>query len=274
MTGALLATLASPAHAGACCLGTIAPVPTRLGPCERIMVGAAVQGEAGRLRWDRRGALRSSSVTETGVQTDLAVGVGFSRRTQIGATVPLRATWRQTPDVAGAGGGMGDLRLIGRYNARVESTNPGLWLTLGARLPTGRAWTEAEDTLLADVTGLPGAAVTVGAIVERTFTQVPWLASVSTDVDRLGVAATGQAGIGRSLGRRWTVLGALGHTTTVTWGSASAWTDRTWFTGRLIVGRPVRWRGWAAVVTDLPLPWVGREQALLTRANIGFAFVR
>lgn len=277
----LIPLLASLAQAGSCCVATTSPVPTRLGPCERVLAGTAVRAEGGLLRWDRQGRLRRSSMTEAGLEGTLALGVGLSRRTQLAATLPARLTWRSVSKTTRHGGGLGDLRVLGRYNLVLESSGfgdrrsvPGVWLSVGARAPTGRDWQASTDVLLADVTGLPRPALTIGVLAERTQHQVPWIASIDLEADRGAVAATGTAGAGRTLGSKWTVLGAVGHTVSWTGTSTQGPAARTFLSARVVTGRRLRWRAWAGLSSDLPVPWMGRETALLTRADLGLALVR
>ena len=281
MIVSLLALLSSPAQAGSCCVGATSPVPTRLGPCERALVGVAVRGEAGALRWDRRGAVRRSSMTEWGVEGTLAAGLGFSRRSQLSVSLPVRHTWRFAGELTGLGGGVGDTRIIGRYHARLEGrteaggTRPGVWVTAGARLPTGRSWDASTDVLLADVTGLPRPALSLGLIFERTQHRMPWVLTASTEVDAGAVVSTAQAGLGRTLGPRLTVLGAVGHTLSVVVDDGKARTSgRTQISGRAVLGRPSRFRAWTGLSADVPVPGLGREQQQLVRADLGIALVR
>lgn len=278
----LLALLLDVATAGSCCVGSTSPVPTRLGPCERAIVGISAQGELGLLRWDPQGQVRSSSLTELGTGADLSVGVGLSRRTQLALTFPFRYTWRSTASLEGAGGGAGDARVLGRYNLMLErgsagsdSSRPGVWLTAGARLPTGRSWTDSEDPLLADVTGLEGPGANLGVLVERTQHQVPWVLALSSELDGAGGVTTAMAGLGRTLGPRWTVLGSLGHSLTTLDGEEGlSVAHRSWVAGRVVLGQQLRWRAWLGLRTDLPIPGLGRDQAQLSSANLGVAWIR
>jgi len=150
---------ASVAQAGSCCVGSTWATFTRPGPCERFMAGTSIQGEGGLLRWDDPGAVTPSSVAEAGVEATVALGVGLSRRMQVAATLPMRHTWRSTSELAGAGGGVGDGRVVARYNLVLESAaerhpRPGLWLTAGARLPTGQ--TSAATPSFTDRTWVSG----------------------------------------------------------------------------------------------------------------------
>lgn len=277
MIALLLAT--GLANAGACCVGTTSAAPTRLGACEHAMVGLSVQGEGSASRWDRRGQVRSSSLKEVSTTATLSLGLALSRRTQLGATLPVLHTWKFTPKRATHGGGVADARLLGRYNIQLERPSfeerrgrAGLWLTAGARLPTGRDMHAGVDALMADVTGRPGSSVLVGILAERTMDRTPWLASLTTEVGADELAITGSAGIGRSFGDRVTGLASLGHTMTAVYGAGV--TDRTSVSGRLVVGRRLRWRAWGGALADLPIPGLGREQAHRLSLSGGVALVR
>lgn len=267
------------AWAGACCVGATTPAPTRLGPCEKVVAGVTVDTEASALRWDRQGRVRKSSLTESSASAILGLGVGLSRRVQLGATLPVRHTWRSTPALDGSGGGLGDASFLGYYNAIEERmaldevrARPGIWLTAGLRTPTGRDHHAAQDPLLADVTGLPGPGLTLGAIAERTQHRTPLLATLHSELGPTQAVITGSVGIGRSFGSRLTVLGNVGHTFTAVYDGGV--TDRTWVGGRVVVGRRLQWRGWGAARADVPIPGLGREQAQRIGISAGVALVR
>jgi hypothetical protein len=274
------------ARAGACCVGTVTAVPTRLGPCEHVTIALGASGERSFARWDSKGSVRGNSLVESTATAQLAVGVGFSRRWQVGLAAPLLVNARSAGDLSTSGFGPGDARVLATWLPVEEvAPEPGrlgrpapVW-TAGLRLPTGRDWRTSQDPLLADVTGLPGAAVVVGAQLERTYGDTPWLAGVTTETGVAGGSisptVTAYGGVGRYLGSDWTVFGSVTHTESVSRGAASwARGARTTAGIRVITGRSLRWRAWGAADVDVPVPGLGADRATLARIGGGVAWIR
>jgi hypothetical protein len=278
-----LLSASSPAAAGACCLGATSPVPTQLGPCERGLVGIDLEAVASAGRWDNAGRLRSSSLHEQGVNATLAAGVSWNRKVQLALQVPAAVNRRAAGDAATWGSGVGDARLTALWRPVQEGgPDAGLIggaspvLSVGVRAPTGRDWKASQDPLFADVTGLSGSAAVVGLSLERTLGRTPWQAGLSAELGTArSHALTGSVGAGRYLGTRWTVLGALSHTST--WSEAGgrvAHAARSTASARLVQGRSRRWRAWVGARADLPVPGLGRDGLRQHAIDAGLAVVR
>ena len=139
--------LSGAAHAGACCVGATATVPTRLGECENWLMGMGVQAETTTGRWQSDGQLSSSTMTDDAIITTLAGAWRWDREGQLFATLPMRLNHRAAGDLSELGGGLSDLRagvIWDPIEEKASSWLPVPVLTIGARLPTGRDWQDAE----------------------------------------------------------------------------------------------------------------------------------
>jgi hypothetical protein len=196
------------------------------------------------LHWDAHGKTRALSVPGAVVSSDLGVGIGLSRRWQLGASLPVYANWRGTSEPAW-GAGPGDARLSATWRALEEGAKAGLVMTVGTRLPTGRSWYQSETASSVDVTGLPGPALTLGVQAERSNGQTPWVPGASTELGAangtIAPVLTLSGGVGRYLGQRLTLFGTLTHQESLARGTRS-WGRgaRTSAGGRLIMGKH-RW---------------------------------
>ena len=71
---------------------------------------------------------------------------------------------------------------------------------MGARLPTGRDWSESSTLLLEDVTGVEQPALIVGIAVERTVDKWPW-----------SVGSTAEVGVGNGVQPSIITSGSVGR---------------------------------------------------------------
>lgn len=285
LTAALLIAPAA-AEAGACCMGATTTLPARVGPCEKGIALVSVVGEAAIGRWDNATRSRPTALRETGVLTTVGLGVGLTRRWQLGATLPGRWNQRRIGDQQSTGLGFGDVRVQalhvlreGRPRVMDTPARPDVLLGFGLRLPTGRSWHRSDDALLADVTGLPGPAGTFFLGVEQTTTgDLPWFVGLSGEVGGLRRQVfglfTATGGVGQYLGNQWTILGLLSHTATIgafqdALGHAAATTAGL----RVVTGRTLAWRGWINLSVDLPIPGLGRDRQQLFVGGGGIAAV-
>lgn len=275
--------VAGVAWAGACCVGSTSTVPTRLGECERTLVGTAVALEDGAARWDAAGAVHRSSMREQALVVSVAAAHAWSRSGQVGLVLPLRAQRRVAPGVSESATGVGDARLIAtwdpvpeRHRAAAGWAWPVPVLTTGLRLPTGRDWTEAQAPLLTDVTGLPGGALVAGVAFERTLDRTPWSLGVQEELGRSAGAWTPTTrvlgSVGRYVGRRWSLAATGTHQRTAEAPGARAVRTRAGL--RIAVGSPGRWRAWAGAEQDLALGGWGRDNPIGTQVGVGALLVR
>lgn len=279
LASALLLVQPRLAAAGACCVGSTAPVPTRLGPCERYAAGLGLGAERGTGRWDSAGRVVDSSVQDDALTATVAASYRWNRHGQVGLLLPSRMGRKQVSDQDFRGGGLGDLSLLATFNPMEERPREGRAgipvpvLSVGARLPTGRSWLESEDPMMADVTGLPDPALLLGLWVERTLDRLPW--SLGLDAT-LGTAAAPRV-LGTSLmagtylGSRWTLLGTARHERSL---GGEAPTRRNRVGARMVHGKTLAWRAWADVGADLPLPGLGLDQGRSLSAGAGLLLLR
>lgn len=276
---AVLVALAPVAHAASCCGGSSAAVPTRPADCDQWVVGLGVTGETALGRWDKEGASVASNLAESTVTATLGGGYRWASWGGATAELPVQVNWKTTADTASTGAGLGDAHLslfFDPIEERPKTAYPVPILSLGARLPTGTAWTEAKDPLLADVTGLPDPAFTGALSVEKANGNVPW--SLGADLEYPLAAAQGSppvlglnAALGYSFGGKWVVVGMARHVLTP--GDAEG-PARTSAGLRVIRNEPRDWRAWLGVESDLAAPGLGRSNLENVRASVGFLFVR
>jgi hypothetical protein len=262
------------ARAGACCVGTTSTVPTRLGEGEHWLAGVGVKAERALGLWDSSGAVTDISMTDEALIATLAAGWRWSPRGQVFATLPTRLNHRAAGDIDEHAAGLSDLRLGVTLNPVAESVTghrPVPMITLGARLPTGEDWTDSQDALQTDVTGLVGPAVIAGVTAERTEGKTPWSLGVDAEAGGSGTALGGSAAIGRYLGTRWSITGGLRTSATLAGGSTTTRTN----TGLTLTrGQALRWRAWISADTDVPLDGLGRGTTRQAHVGLGAAVIR
>lgn len=166
-------SLARSAPAQPCCGGSAALTPGRLEPHEDALVGLTVRGREIVGAWDASRAFVASAkgTAEVDLEQDLVGTVRLARRIEVGALVPLLETWRRSPGVVGASGGLGDLDFSARWDAvrDGDSRFPGLALLGGLAVPTGRAPESAKAVLGTDATGTGAFQISLGLAAEKTF---------------------------------------------------------------------------------------------------------
>jgi hypothetical protein len=166
-----------PALAQACCAGSSALTPARLGVHEDAAVGALLKGTGVLGSYDASGGYVPSpaGAVELGGELDLVGTLRVLGRGQLTLLVPVVATWRRVPGLAELGGGLGDLNLAGRYDvfpAGQSTVVPGLAVLLGVTFPTGRTPEQVSRTLATDATGLGAFQLTGGLALEQSFGHV------------------------------------------------------------------------------------------------------
>ena len=275
----LLLALGQAAWAASCCGGSSAAVPTRPADCDRWLVGLGVSGETALGRWDAAGESVATSLAESTVTTTLGGGYRWAPWGGAVAELPVQVNWKTTSALASTGAGLGDAH-VGVFFDPIEEAPNGVFpvpiVAVGVRLPTGTAWTEAKDPLLADVTGLPDPAFTGALSVERANGRVPW--SVGADLElplgetALSPPVLGLSGaVGWSFDGRWVVVAMARHVLTP--GDAEG-PARTSAGARLMRNEPRDWRAWLGAESDLAAPGLGRSNLQNVRATAGFLFVR
>jgi hypothetical protein len=172
----LLLVLALPgsALAQACCAGSSALTPARLGIHEDAAVGLILRGTGILGGWDgQRGYFQQSAGDgEFDSELDLVGTLRVFGDGQVTLLVPFLETWRQASGLSEWGGGIGDVNLSARYDfthAGQSSLLPGIALLVGITFPTGRAPEDASHLLATDATGV-GAFQFIGGLgLEQSF---------------------------------------------------------------------------------------------------------
>lgn len=267
------------AVAASCCGGSSAAVPTRPADCDQWVVGIGVAGETALGRWDAAGASVPTAIAESTLTTTVGGGYRWAPWGGAVAELPVQLNWKTTGDDATWGGGLGDAHLgvfFDPLDEPAETPVPVPILSVGARLPSGRAWTESTDPLLADVTGLPDPALTAALSLERANGRVPYSAGVDVELP-LGAEAASpptlglSAAVGFSIDGRWIILATARHALTP---GDPAGPTRTTAGGRLMRNEPRSWRAWLGAESDLPGTGLGQSNLQNVRATAGFLFVR
>lgn len=167
----LLVAAPATARAAACCLSTSAFGTGRLAVWEEAAVGANLAYSTSTGLFDSEGAWKS--YRDYAERETRLIGFGLFRLAptlEAGARFPWVFGSREAGGRGEAGNGPGDLALSLRWQA-IELGEfagiPGIALTAGATLPTGRSMAETRRLLGADVTGLGYTVLSAGLSVER-----------------------------------------------------------------------------------------------------------
>jgi hypothetical protein len=174
----LLCLFERQALAQACCAGSNAITPARLGPHEDVLVGVTMRTAYFHGSYDSTGNYlpTPSRTSEYDLQESFFIASRVSSRVQVALLAPLVETYRKTRTASESGGGLGDLNFSGRYDvlrARESLWIPGIGILAGLTVPTGRAAEAARNPLATDATGTGSAQVNLGLALERAFG--PWL---------------------------------------------------------------------------------------------------
>ncbi len=269
------------AQAAACCTGNTSTTPAVVGECERVAIGLSAGAETAVARWDDRGHIATSAVQDDALVGTLAAGLRLHRRWQVGGSLPTRVQHKGSDSLDAWGAGVGDARLGALWDPLEELGDgpPVPLATLGVRLPTGRSWDASEAAMMEDVTGLPGASASAGVGVERSLDPWPWSVNLTGELGvsgpTKGASATASASVGRYLASSASIAATLAHTRArADMAAAGTGTARTTAGLRLVTGRPLRWRAWASVGGDLPVPYLGKESIAQLLGELGAVLVR
>jgi hypothetical protein len=202
------------AHAQACCAGSAAVTPARLGLHEDALVGTTMHlgGVLGSYAPDGAYTAATPHTSEVDLQEDLFAALRITKRGQLAALIPFVETYRSVPGQSAVGGGIGDMNVGGRYDfvlAGAWRYVPGIALLAGLTIPTGRTVAAATAPLAVDATGVGAFQGNVGLALEQTW-RGAWLASVTGLVAKRASYST--QGVDESLGTQLTALGAIAHT--------------------------------------------------------------
>lgn len=168
--------------AQACCAGSNAVTPARLGPHEDAIAGVSFRMSEIIGSFDPRGKYTAApaNARELDLEQDIFGGLRVLPRAQLALLVPWVETYRKTPTVSETGGGLGDINLAARYDfalAREYRYVPGIGLLLGVTFPTGTAVEDAHKPLATDATGIGTFQGTLGIAIEQIFGS--WIIGLS-----------------------------------------------------------------------------------------------
>lgn len=172
----------APAAGQACCAGSGAVTPARLGLHDDAVVGLQARAADVFGSFDARGEFvpAPAGAREWDFEQDLYAAVRVLPRGQLGLLVPFVETYRESRGRSELGGGLGDLNVSARYDfvlAHESVFVPGIALLAGVTLPTGKAVEDAEKSMATDATGLGAVQVNGGLALEQAFG--PWLVGAS-----------------------------------------------------------------------------------------------
>jgi hypothetical protein len=199
------------ARAQACCAGSSALTPARLGIHEDAAVGAILRGSGvlGSLDSSGRYFANPAGTAELDGEADLVGTLRVFRDAQITALVPFPVTWRKIVGRSELGGGLGDVNVSGRYDfthAGQSMVMPGIAVLVGVTFPTGRSPDDASRPLSTDATGIGAFQLTGGVALEQSFGHfllnltvlAAWRTprSVRGVTETLGVQLQGLLGVG------------------------------------------------------------------------------
>jgi hypothetical protein len=216
---ALAAILAcsSQAKAQACCAGTGAVTPGRLGLREFALLGVQLKTAAELGSFDANGQYEKSpqGASELDLEQDLFAAIRVFDRAQVALLVPLVETRRTSQGLEEFGGGIGDVNLNLRYDFKLAGTSqlvPGIAALAGITFPTGTPPDSPHLRPLAtDATGIGAYQGNLGLALEQSFG--PWLLNIT------GIAALRSARsvtsdgvtIHERLATQWTALAAVAY---------------------------------------------------------------
>jgi hypothetical protein len=173
---------ASPAAAQACCAGSGAITPARLGVHEDALAGVQLKNGYQIGSHDSGGTYSATpaGVTEIDLEQDVYGAVRVLGRGQVAALVPFVETHRRASGRAETGGGLGDVNLAVRYDfvlAHESQYVPGIGVLAGLTFPTGTSPESATNSLATDATGIGAVQGSGGVALEQAWDA--WLVGLS-----------------------------------------------------------------------------------------------
>lgn len=200
------------ASAQACCAGSGAVTPARLGLHEDALIGLQLR-YAGHLgSHDAAGAYvpTPSHAREINAEQNLFGAVRVLPRVQLAALLPFIETHRRAYGRSSTGGGIGDLNLAARWDPLLAGETrlvPGVGLLAGVTFPTGRTAEDAKEPMATDATGIGAVQANGGIALEQAYG--PWFVGVS------GLMAWRSPrtvrGLQMQLAPQYTLLAAIGY---------------------------------------------------------------
>ncbi len=211
----LLVALAAPraAYAQACCAGSSAVTPARLGLHEDVLAGVSLKigGVLGNYGVDGTYMPQPPHTTELDLEQDWVFAARITKRAQVALLLPTIETYRWYPGIRANGGGVGDINVGGRYDfvlAGERRVVPGIALLVGGTFPSGIPPEQATEPLAVNATGIGAFQGNVGVAVEQYWG--PWLANVSGIVAER--ATRHVEGVDETLGTQLTAIASASYT--------------------------------------------------------------
>lgn len=206
-------TIAARAAAQACCAGSSAITPGRLGLHEDALVGLQLRAASLVGSYDPTGRYQDSpqGSSELSFEQDLVAALRVLGRGQLALLVPFVQTRRSVGGRAELGGGFGDINVGVRYDffaARRSAIVPGIAALIGLTLPTGVPVESASHPLATDATGVGAVQANGGLALEQVYGA--WTVSLAGLVAKR--LARDVDGIEQTLGAQWTVIAAGAYT--------------------------------------------------------------
>jgi hypothetical protein len=281
-------TVPGSAFAQACCAGSSALTPARLGIHEDAAVGLILKGTGILGGWDgqRNYFVEPAGDAEFDAELDLVGTLRVLGDGQVTLLIPFLKTWRQASGFSEWGGGIGDINLSARYDfthAGQYSVLPGMAVLLGITFPTGRAPESASNLLATDATGVGAFQFTGGLALEQSFGHflvnltglVGWRTprSVLGVEETLGVQFQGLLGVGYVFDNEASVALSFGYVAeldAVINGEKAPDSGRALPTLGLSGSLPLgeSWRLQGGINYNPPISGLGRNQT----AGLGFTF--
>lgn len=212
LTALCVAAWAGDARAQACCAGSGAVTPARLGLHEDLLAGVLLRAadHLGSHDADGRYVRTPGSAGEWDLEQQVFAAARVLPRAQVSALVPFVETYRRTSTRTETGGGIGDVNLSARYDLVLAHESlwvPGIGVLAGVTLPTGRSAEDAKQPLATDATGIGAVQGVGGLALEQAFG--PWLVGMSGLVSIRAPRTVGQTRM--SLAPQTTLLASVGH---------------------------------------------------------------
>lgn len=197
------------ARAQACCAGSSAITPGRLGLHEDALVGLQLRASSLLGSYDQAGRYQpsASGTSEQSFEQQVIASLRVVGRAQLAVLVPFVETRRSVIGRSELGGGLGDINLGLRYDfldARRSAVVPGVALLAGLTLPTGVPVESASSPLATDATGVGALQANAGLALEQIYGA--WTVSIAGLVAKR--LARDVRGLEETLGAQWTLIGA------------------------------------------------------------------
>lgn len=203
---------AGTAAAQACCAGSGAVTPGRLGLHEEALAGVQLKNAVQLGRHDSQGTYVAdpSGASEIDLEQDVFGALRLFERGQVGLLIPFVETHRRASGTSELGGGVGDANFSARYDLLLAGESrhvPGIGVLAGITFPTGKTAEAATNTLGTDATGIGAVQGNAGLALEQAFGS--WLVGVSGIVSMREPRTVRGTRLG--LAPQLTLLGSTGY---------------------------------------------------------------